>query len=66
MLYLVFGASILAFTAYLWLLGHEPATRADDQAGHPRRLVQRATGTNGSISRYARPRAARCPIRSAS
>jgi drug/metabolite transporter (DMT)-like permease len=27
MLYLVFGASIVAYTAYVWLLGHEPPTR---------------------------------------
>lgn len=32
MLYLVFGASILAFTAYVWLLGHEPATRVASYA----------------------------------
>ena len=32
MLYLVVGASILAFTAYVWLLGHEPATRVASYA----------------------------------
>jgi drug/metabolite transporter (DMT)-like permease len=32
MLYLVFGASILAFTAYVWLLGHESATRVASYA----------------------------------
>jgi drug/metabolite transporter (DMT)-like permease len=32
MLYLVFGASILAFTAYVWLLGHDSATRVASYA----------------------------------
>lgn len=32
MIYLVFAASILAFTAYVWLLGHEPATRVASYA----------------------------------
>ena len=32
MLYLVIGASIVAFTAYVWLLGHEPATRVASYA----------------------------------
>ncbi|HWC19022.1 MAG TPA: EamA family transporter [Terriglobales bacterium] len=32
MLYLVLGASIVAFTAYVWLLGHEPATRVASYA----------------------------------
>lgn len=32
MLYLIIGASILAFTAYMWLLGHEPATRVASYA----------------------------------
>jgi len=32
MLYLVVGASIVAFTAYVWLLGHEPATRVASYA----------------------------------
>ncbi len=32
MVYLVVGASILAFTAYVWLLGHEPATRVASYA----------------------------------
>jgi len=32
MLYLILGASILAFTAYIWLLGHEPSTRVASYA----------------------------------
>lgn len=32
MLYLILGASILAFTAYVWLLGHEPPTRVASYA----------------------------------
>ncbi len=32
MAYLVIAASILAFTAYVWLLGHEPATRVASYA----------------------------------
>lgn len=32
MLYLVLGASIVAFTAYIWLLGHEPPTRVASYA----------------------------------
>jgi len=32
MLYLVIGASIVAFTAYVWLLGHEPATHVASYA----------------------------------
>jgi drug/metabolite transporter (DMT)-like permease len=32
MLYLVFGASIVAYTAYVWLLGHEPPTRVASYA----------------------------------
>ena len=32
MLYLILGASILAFTAYVWLLGHEPPTRVSSYA----------------------------------
>ena len=32
MFYLVIGASIIAFTAYVWLLGHEPATRVASYA----------------------------------
>jgi drug/metabolite transporter (DMT)-like permease len=32
MFYLIVGASILAFTAYVWLLGHEPPTRVASYA----------------------------------
>jgi drug/metabolite transporter (DMT)-like permease len=32
MFYLILGASILAFTAYVWLLGHEPPTRVASYA----------------------------------
>jgi len=32
MIYLIFGASIVAFTAYVWLLGHEPPTRVASYA----------------------------------
>jgi drug/metabolite transporter (DMT)-like permease len=32
MVYLIVGASIIAFTAYVWLLGHEPATRVASYA----------------------------------
>jgi drug/metabolite transporter (DMT)-like permease len=32
MAYLVFAASILAFTAYVWLLVHEPTTRVASYA----------------------------------
>jgi drug/metabolite transporter (DMT)-like permease len=32
MAYLVIAASIVAFTAYVWLLGHEPATRVASYA----------------------------------
>ena len=32
MTYLILGASILAFTAYVWLLGHEPSTRVASYA----------------------------------
>lgn len=32
MTYLILGASILAFTAYVWLLGHEPPTRVASYA----------------------------------
>ena len=32
MVYLVFAASILAFTAYVWLIAHEPTTRVASYA----------------------------------
>ena len=32
MMYLIFGASIVAYTAYVWLLGHEPPTRVASYA----------------------------------
>jgi drug/metabolite transporter (DMT)-like permease len=32
MAYLVFAASVLAFTAYVWLLGHEPTSRVASYA----------------------------------
>ena len=32
MVYLVFCASILAFTAYVWLIAHEPASRVASYA----------------------------------
>jgi drug/metabolite transporter (DMT)-like permease len=32
MTYLIFAASILAFTAYVWLLTHEPTTRVASYA----------------------------------